>query len=516
MGATSPRSPVFGNSRALASGRSGSGLSSSRANWLKGSGGSGSSRSGSGLGSSSWFNGSRNRNTPAYRGRGSGSGGGGFGGGGDGRGHGSGGGGHGSGGDGHGGWGDGHGGRFRHGPAHWSYGHGHHDGHYDHDHWSFGFGIGFGFYDSCLVAPAYYPAYYPAYVPPVVIAEPAYVTYPGYVDSTGYAIDQPVYVDPGVDTGYGVAPAGEAPMATEQPSGYSGSTGSISVPPPAPAGPSMTEPQAGEGQESIPPVMDDTGGSMVAPPASSVRPSGSTQRVPSVIGSATRTGRPSTSVQPVEAPAQPPAQPEAAQPSNTQPSLPAAQMQQLMEDGSKMFGEGRYSEAANQFAQVAEADPRNVDAVLAHAVARFATGDYGVGGALIRRGVTAAPDVVNSVFDLRDRYGNMQDFEKHVVALEQRVDQHPEDMDAHVVLGFVYHFTGQRPWAAEVFKWVKQQSPNDAALADIFLNAKPLAEPATSDAGSGAVLGNQQTTSTSQKPTQQPGGDRLQAIGGQR
>jgi len=153
----------------------------------------------------------------------------------------------------------------------------------------------------------------------------------------------------------------------------------------------------------------------------------------------------------------------------------------MMEEGTRLFESGRYADAAKELARLSEADPNNVDATLAQAVACFATGDYALGATLIRLGVAMMPEVTNSVFDLRDRYGDVKDFEKHVQALEKRVQEHPEELDAHLVLGFVYHFTGQRPWSAEVFKFIKENSPDDARLAEDFLNAKtPDASPTAS------------------------------------
>lgn len=160
-------------------------------------------------------------------------------------------------------------------------------------------------------------------------------------------------------------------------------------------------------------------------------------------------------------------------PPAAKPGLPPEELQKLMEEGTRLFGEGRYADSVKEFARLSETDPNNVDAVLAQAVASFATGDYALSAVLIRLGGAMMPEIVNSVFDLRDRYGEVKDFEKHVQALEKRVQEYPEEIDAHLVLGFVYHFTGQRPWSAEVFKFVKENSPDDARLAETFLNAKP-------------------------------------------
>jgi len=150
-------------------------------------------------------------------------------------------------------------------------------------------------------------------------------------------------------------------------------------------------------------------------------------------------------------------------------------------EGAEKFGAGQYAEAARLFEEVTLADRNNADAWFALASSSFATSDYRRGAAAIREGIQIFPEMVNNVFDIRDRYGNLDDFQRHIEALERHVEANQSDVDAHIVLGFVYHFTGQRQWAGEVFKYVQSISPDDAHLARVFLNAKPI--PANNNPG---------------------------------
>lgn len=149
-------------------------------------------------------------------------------------------------------------------------------------------------------------------------------------------------------------------------------------------------------------------------------------------------------------------------------------------EGAEKFGQGQYPEAVRLFEEVALQDRQNADAWFALATASFATSDYRRSASAIREGIQVLPDMVNNVFDIRDRYGNMDDFQRHIETLERHVEANQNDVDAHIVLGFVYHFTGQRQWANEVFKYVDTISPNDQHLTRVFLNAKEI--PANSDA----------------------------------
>ncbi len=156
--------------------------------------------------------------------------------------------------------------------------------------------------------------------------------------------------------------------------------------------------------------------------------------------------------------------------------MPSEQIQKLMTQGIESFKIGNYDEAARTFLQAAMADRNNVDGWLAYAVARFATGDFSMAATAIRRGVPLFPDVVNSTFDIRERYGDAKDFDRHLKALEAFVLEQQNDPDGWVVLGFVRHFSAQRELAARAFDVVKRHYEKDGELADTFLKAKPLSE----------------------------------------
>lgn len=210
---------------------------------------------------------------------------------------------------------------------------------------------------------------------------------------------------------------------------------------------------------------------------------------------------------------QPPAQPSQQQNSSSGGTPNGEQLYQRMVDGTDKFSKGAYEEAAKLFLDVATQDPANVDAALAYAVARFATGDYAVSAISIRRGIGRLPDIVNSLFAIQDRYGKVGDLDQHMQSLVTFLRDHPDNVDAVLVLGFVQHFTGQRGAAKDTFGQLRRMSKEDAQLADTFLNAKPLPEPTDAPAGGGSRPENQgssQPTSSS-SPEPRTGTQRLNA-----
>ncbi len=146
---------------------------------------------------------------------------------------------------------------------------------------------------------------------------------------------------------------------------------------------------------------------------------------------------------------------------------------ELMAEGIEAFALGRYDAAGSIFLRASMADRANVDSLLAYAVARFATGDYANTAMAVRRAVRMQPEVVNAVFDIRDRYGRAADFERHLVALHVYIRQRVDRADGWLTLGFVRHFAGQRDLAREAFAALRELAPEDADVAEAFLAARP-------------------------------------------
>ncbi len=341
---------------------------------------------------------------------------------------------------------DGHDGRGGHGS--WG-GHGRdyycgchrprHDCHY-HRHSSYWFGFGFG--------SSYYDPIYPVY--PV---------YPAYA--------WPVYYEPVVVPTYVAAPA---PVVVQ------GATGVYGQPAP---GVEVQTPGAyatvPPGQEPVPQAQPQQ---QVLDPQQQVQP------------------------QPQQQPVQPPAVPSTPD-TNQSGGMSTEEMDRLMKEGVESFANGDYEKSAQNFMKVSMAIPDNVDALLAYAISRFATGDYANSATAIRRGVRKVPEVVNSLFDLRDRYGKMSDFDGHVANLVRYVNQKKDDVDGWLVLGFVQHFIGDRPHSKETFEGVKKRSPADADVADLFINAKPI-DQLVKEAQAAAAAASQpsaETGSTGTQPT---------------
>lgn len=188
-------------------------------------------------------------------------------------------------------------------------------------------------------------------------------------------------------------------------------------------------------------------------------------------------GMPQDGVQPpVAEPPPPPAEggPEAS--SGRREPQSEDRIQRLMREGMEAFTAGDYDQSGRMFLQAGMANPDNIDAWLAYAVARFATRDYEASALAVRRGVRAMPDVASSPINIRERYGRPDDFDRHLASLESHVRVQPEDAEAWLVLGFVRHFSQQRELAAKTFEVIDRRFETDRDIAQAFLKAKPVSE----------------------------------------
>ncbi len=413
---------------------------------------------------------------------------------------------------------------FCYSPAYYRYPYYGHGGYYH--HYGHGYGFGFGFYSGCYAYPSYplvyYPTYYAplypsyayeptffptyatavAYPQPVVVESPTYVVAPQYATAeAAYAATDSVAapeVSYGDESTAGYAPPAESsgPVIENNAQAYTSQeqyANDSAVAAPAPSYSSQgysaqAQPQApAEVQSEMPTQppapLDEPAQQSVQPPAEPLLPprgnvSGTPQgQVVMPERQAPPTADESAAAPaPADAQAQAPAdaqQPPAGPDEAPQPSLPVEKLQQMMVDGTKAFSEGKYVDAAAQFEKVTQADPQNVDAALATSVACFATGEYTKAAESIRQGVSLFPPIVDTSFDLRERYTKTADFIGQSRRLEQYVEKNPKNTDAMLVLGFVRHFSRQRDLAKQTFDQVAKLAPADKELAEVFLNAAP-------------------------------------------
>ncbi|MFO0984197.1 MAG: tetratricopeptide repeat protein [Planctomycetota bacterium] len=133
----------------------------------------------------------------------------------------------------------------------------------------------------------------------------------------------------------------------------------------------------------------------------------------------------------------------------------------LVDRGNELFHGGDYVSAAEAYRQAILADLSNATAKFGYARALFALGNYPFAALAIRMGMKLAPDWPVVGGDLRDGYGNTQDFTAHAQALDRYRSERPDDPAALLVAGYVHYFTGDFDRAATDFDRLVQANASD-------------------------------------------------------
>jgi tetratricopeptide (TPR) repeat protein len=83
--------------------------------------------------------------------------------------------------------------------------------------------------------------------------------------------------------------------------------------------------------------------------------------------------------------------------------------------------------------------------------ALFATGDYHYAAHCLRRALELEPDLLEVEFDKRSFYGEVTDYDRHILLLERYLSDHILDDDARLLLGANYLFGGNPEGTVALF-----------------------------------------------------------------
>jgi hypothetical protein len=149
---------------------------------------------------------------------------------------------------------------------------------------------------------------------------------------------------------------------------------------------------------------------------------------------------------------------------------PAADLDALVEQGRDLFRKGDYMGAAEAFRQAILKDLNDPIAKFGYAHALFALGNYPFAALALRLGMKLLPEWPILGGDLRDLYGNEDDFNAHVKALDQYLTERPDDPAALLVAGYVHYFSGNLDRAEPAFEHLIELDQNDP-VAQKFVEA---------------------------------------------
>lgn len=139
----------------------------------------------------------------------------------------------------------------------------------------------------------------------------------------------------------------------------------------------------------------------------------------------------------------------------------------------QLFNTGRYVEAADAFQLAADMHQGDPACRLYAAHSLFAIGRYRDAIPFLRRALQLQPRIVYLGFDIRDDYGQKQDFNHHLAALQAALNQSPNNLDRLILLGYVYYFCHERDRAYSVLREAYRLDPRDPLIVALLDNSRP-------------------------------------------
>src|SRR5690606_21919750 len=124
--------------------------------------------------------------------------------------------------------------------------------------------------------------------------------------------------------------------------------------------------------------------------------------------------------------------------------LAAQRADRFMTTGTRLFSQGSYYRAAEQFRQSIKQVPNDPTSYFFFAQALFASGKYHEATEAIKDGLAINPNWLDADFDMRSLYKNPADVVSQLAELGKELKQNPLDRNSLFLLGFELFVTGQK------------------------------------------------------------------------
>jgi tetratricopeptide (TPR) repeat protein len=145
------------------------------------------------------------------------------------------------------------------------------------------------------------------------------------------------------------------------------------------------------------------------------------------------------------------------------------QAKQFVTLGKRLFRAGNLKRSEERFKQSARSEPKAAAPWVGLAQIAIVRGNYSEAAAHFRRAQAAQPNWLINAPDVEASYAEPSDFGAAISRLETRLQAHPNDRDAWLVLGAQMYLSGRTRKAADIFERLNDRQP-DATLA-AFLEA---------------------------------------------
>lgn len=124
----------------------------------------------------------------------------------------------------------------------------------------------------------------------------------------------------------------------------------------------------------------------------------------------------------------------------------------FLENGDRLFAEGKYRDAYGQYRNAAKAVPRLAEAYFRQVFALVAVGAYEPAARAAKSGLELHPEWPKGPFQLTNLYGNDEAVKReHLARLAEAVQQAPQNGDLLFLLGVMLHFDDRADEARAFF-----------------------------------------------------------------
>lgn len=141
--------------------------------------------------------------------------------------------------------------------------------------------------------------------------------------------------------------------------------------------------------------------------------------------------------------------------------------------GLAAFRNGQYREAVKHFKLASETNQGDPSAMIYTAHALFAIGRYQEGSAYLRKAFTLEPRIALLTYDMRDDYGNRQDFTEQFTALHSALKAAPTNVDRLAMFSYVLNFSGRTDDAYKLLAKARKIGPNDKIITLLYEASNP-------------------------------------------
>ncbi|RIK66342.1 MAG: hypothetical protein DCC65_10245 [Planctomycetota bacterium] len=144
----------------------------------------------------------------------------------------------------------------------------------------------------------------------------------------------------------------------------------------------------------------------------------------------------------------------------------------FFDEGILLFRDGQYDRAAIKWLGAGDVNQGSAATRLHAGHAMFALGRYAESVTHLARAFELSPSLAYKSFDIRDEYGDLAEFDRHLARLKDYVTRYPHDPAARTLLGYVLFYTDGPAPALPHLEYAGRLDPNSFFIPKLLTLAR--------------------------------------------